>query len=250
MLDRLKMTGQAMTMRVAQLETIANNLANVSTTGFKRDELFVNELEKKLKAAQFDGFLAKDKVPTTGAVIDFSQGSLKGSGRTLDVAISGEGLFVVETTQGESYTRDGRFTLNADGVLTNLGGLPILGEGGQIEIDLQQNTPSQIIINDQGEVLVDGNTIDTLRLAAVDDVRNLKKAGENLYQLAPGAAALNPAESISVRQGFVEESNVNPIYEMVSMIEVQRAYQTGQKMIQEQDRLLGRAVTEISRVNQ
>jgi len=242
------MTGQAMIMRVAQLETIANNLANVSTTGFKRDELFVNELEKKLKEIQFDKFLAKNQIPTAGAIVDLSQGSLKGTGRTLDVAVSGEGMFVVETPQGEAYTRDGRFTLSDEGVLTNLGGLPILGEGGQIEIDLQQKTPSQIIINDQGEVLLDGNTIDTLRLVAVDNAGNLKKAGENLFELKPGSPPLNPPETISVRQGFIEESNVNPIYEMVSLIEVQRAYQTSQKMIQEQDRLLGRAVTEISRV--
>ncbi len=249
MLDRLKMTGQSMLMRVAQLETIANNLANASTTGFKRDELFVNELDKKRKALQFDKLTAADAIPNASAVVDFTQGSLRGTGSPLDVAISGNGMFVVETPQGEAYTRDGRFTLNADGVLTNVNGLAVLGEGGPIELDLQQNTPTQIVINDRGEVLLDGNTIDTLRLVAVDDPKDFKKIGENLFELIPSAATPNPPLEISVRQGFLEESNVNPIYEMVSLIEVQQAFQTSQKMVQEQDQLLSRAVTEISRVN-
>lgn len=248
MFDRLKILGHSMITRMNQMEVITNNLANIDTTGFKRDELFMNELDKKLKEMAFTKYESKTHIPSSGAVIDFTQGGLKGTGRPLDVAFSGEGLFVVEAPQGEVYTRDGRFTLSEEGLLVTLDGLPVLGEGGPIELDLQTNTPEKILINDSGEILLDGAIVDTLKIVGIDDPQNLIKIGGNLYKLADGAPEPNPPEHVSLRQGFLEDSNVDPIYEMVTMMEVLQFYEMNQKMIREEDRLLGSAVREIGRI--
>jgi len=248
MLDRLKVTGQAMITRMHQMEVVANNLANTNTNGFKKDSIFLHELDKKLKELQFGKFEGKKDIPYSGSIIDFSQGALKGTGQVLDVAISGDGLFTVETPAGEAYTRDGRFTINADGILTSLDGNPIVGEGGQIEIDLQENKSEQIVINNQGEILIDGQIVDRLRLISIDNPFAFNKIGSNLFELKPGFPVPEEVEAPSVRQGYIEESNVNGIDEMVQMIEIFHFYQTGEKMIQEQDRTLNKAANEIGRV--
>ena len=132
------MAGHAMTMQMAKMETITNNLANISNKGFKREELFVRELKKTVSELDGSGFSEETSVPYVGARIDFSQGPLEGTNRPLDVAISGSGLFSVETPDGEAYTRDGRFTLNQEGILVTSDGHPVLGEGGPIEINVQK----------------------------------------------------------------------------------------------------------------
>ncbi len=236
-----------MVTRMNQMDVVANNLANINTTGFKRDELFWNELEKRIKVRQFNKFEGAAHIPATGDTIDFSQGSLKSTGRPFDVAISGDGLFSVQTPRGEAYTRDGRFTLNQDGILVNQDGMSVLGEGGEIEIDLQTTTPSQVVINDQGEVLVDGAIVDKLKVVSIDDPAAFTKIGGNLYG-RNGRGQAPPVETVSLRQGFLEDSNVNPVEEMVRMIEIFHFYQTGQKMIQSQDRLLNRVVNDLGRV--
>ncbi|MFQ5752832.1 MAG: flagellar hook-basal body protein [bacterium] len=249
MIDRLKLTGYSMFNKMAQMEIISNNLANISTNGFKRNKIFENELSAKLKSYSLSQLNSKVHIPNSSAVIDFSQGSLVGSNRPLDVAISGNGLFAVETPQGEVYTRDGRFTLNQEGILTTLDGYVVLGEGGPIEIELQQNSPSQIIINEKGEILIDGNVLDRLKVFSLENPQNFNKIGSNLFQLKDSTISLNPAENYTIKQGFLEESNVNPILEMVAMIEVSHFYQTGRKLINTQDSLLGRAVNDIGRVS-
>ena len=248
MLDRLKVTGYAMALRMGQLDVVANNLANIDTTGFKRDALFMNELDKKMKELQFSKFAVKTHIPFAGSAVDLQQGALASTGQPLDVAISGDGFFTVETPAGEAYTRDGRFTLDTEGTLVNLDGYPVLGDGGPIQIDLQQNKPSEILINDHGEVLLDGDIIATLQIVSPTAPEDLVKLGANLFQLASGNAEVNPTTNASVRQGFLEESNVDAIQELVTMMDVFHFYETGQRMIREQDRVLNRAVNDIGRV--
>ncbi len=243
----MKMAQHAMVSKMAQLQTIANNLANVSTTGFKRDEMFVHQLETKINELQSAASSGSMPLPITGTKIEFEQGSLRGTGQPLDVAISGDGLFAIESPQGEAYTRDGRFAVNSEGVLTSVDGFAVLGEGGQIELDIQNRKPTDIVINDRGGILVDGTIVETLKLVGIDDPRNFEKMGGNLFRYT-GDGELAAPENASVRQGFVEGSNVNPINELVAMIEVHRVFETNQKFIQQQDALLGRAVSDIARV--
>lgn len=249
MIDRFKITEHAMVTRMRQMEVISNNLANINTTGFKRDELFMNELDKKIKEAQFSKFESKTHIPVSGTSVDLTQGSLVGTGQPLDIAISGAGFFTVESPAGEALTRDGRFTISQDGVLVNIDGYPVLGDGGRIEIDLQKNTPSEIVVNNRGEILVDGAVVGRLQIVTTDAPQDLIKIGSNLLKLADGAGTLNPPENVSVRQGFLEQSNVKPVREMVLMMEVFHFYETGQRMIRDQDRLLRLAVNDIGRVS-
>lgn len=257
MLERLKLAGNSMINRLAELDTVSNNLANQSTSGFKRDKVFVNELQQQVQRlsaepVRLGGQAAQGRsrvsAPAFDSVIDFSQGALEGTGNPLDLAISGDGLFVVETPQGEAFTRDGRFTLNTDGLLTTLDGHTVLGEGGPIEIDLEQNSPGQLLINDNGEIILNNNVVDTLRIVSAQNPENFVKMGSNLFQLIPGAPAPQPAEDFAVKQGFLEESNVNAIEEMVTMIDILHQYQIAEKSIKTEDSLLNRAVNDIGRV--
>lgn len=248
MFDRFKVTEHAMVTRMHQMEVITNNLANVDTTGFKRDSLFMNELENKLKEPRFTKFAINTHIPVSGTSVDTTQGALAGTAAPLDVAISGAGFFTVETPGGEALTRDGRFTVNQDNLLVTLDGFAVLGEGGPIEIDLEQTQPQQLVINDTGEIVLDGNVIDRLQIQTVDTPQALYKIGANLFQVDETVGTLIPAETVSLRQGFLEESNVDPIQELVSMMEVFHFYETGQRMVREQDRLLGRAVSDIGRL--
>jgi flagellar basal-body rod protein FlgG len=247
MLDRLELAGHAMINKMAQMEVVTNNLANINTKGFKRDKVFVNELRKHLESLQRPELDTDVHVPQSEAVIDFSQGSMDGTGRPLDLAISGNALFSVETPEGEAYTRDGRLTLNAEGVLINLDGYTVLGEGGPIQFDLQQHSQSEILINETGGVLVDGALVDTLKIVGIDEPRDFTKIGANLYRL-DSANELNPAENFAVKQGFLEESNVDPIAEMVALIEISHFYESTEKMIRTQDRMLNQAVNDIGKV--
>ncbi|MCH8980788.1 flagellar hook-basal body protein, partial [candidate division KSB1 bacterium] len=178
---------------------------------------------------------------------DFSQGPLEGTNRPLDVAISGSGLFSVETPDGEAYTRDGRFTLNQEGLLITVDGLPVLGEGGPIEINLLENSAAEILINGSGEILIDGNVIDKLKIVSAQNPADFSKIGSNLFQLREGIEA-TPLENVELKQGFLENSNVDSVSEMVAMIDLMHQYEVGQKMIRSQDAILQKAANEIGRV--
>jgi flagellar basal-body rod protein FlgG len=247
MLKRLELTGHSMITRMAQMETIANNLANISTKGYKRDNVFVNGVIEKL-ALRGQNSSSNRQFPYSTAIIDLSQGNLVGTNRPLDVAISGGGFFVVETPQGEAYTRDGRFILNAEGILTSVDGYAVLGEGGPIEINIQQYFPTQILINEKGEILIDGNLIDKLQILSPANPSDLVKAGGNLLKLADGSDSMRPEESATVKQGFLEDSNVNPLLEMVSMIEILEQFRIEEKVVRTQDEILDRAANQIGQV--
>jgi len=257
MLERLKLSGNSMINRMAELDTVSNNLANQSTSGFKRDKVFVNELQQQIQRLSAEpirlgGQAAQSTAgvtqPAFDSIIDFTQGSLEGTGNPFDAAISGDGLFMVETPQGEAFTRDGRFTMNPDGVLSTLDGNAVLGEGGPIEIDLQQNSPTQLLINDKGEILLNNSVIDTLRIVSAQNPQNFEKIGANLFRLMPGVDEPGPAEDFAVKQGFLEESNVNAIEEMVAMIDILHQYQIAEKSVKTEDSVLNRAVNDIGRV--
>jgi flagellar basal-body rod protein FlgF len=247
MLDELEIAGNAMQHRMTQLEVVSNNLANANTVGYKRDDLFVHELDQQIKEQAYP-HSGSTKVPNPGELIDFSQGALVGTGRPFDVAISGNGLFTIETPAGTAYTRDGRFELNREGILTTMDGFAVLGEGGAIEVDMQQFTENDVVINDVGEVILDNNVIDKLQIVQVGDPRNFIKAGSNLFHLADQVGQPAPLENPGVRHKFLEQSNVEPVTEMVAMMEIFHFFQTSHKMIQAQDSTLNKAVNDIGRV--
>ena len=226
-----------------RLEVIANNLANVDTTAFKRDDSFTNELISANTLLR-DGTVDPTQEDVKNATYtDFSQGTLQQTNNPLDVAIDGQGFFTVQTQDGLRLTRDGSFTLSTDGTLQTRDGATVMGTGGPIRIDnIEQTQAGKLVIDRNGEVKSGNEVYGQIRIVVPGSYSQISKAGANLYSLNDGAVLrdADPA-NVSVRQGYLEGSNVNPIDEMVAMIQLQQNFEAGQKAIQSQDASLGDA---------
>jgi len=220
-----------------QMDVVANNVANVNTTGYKADRSLFTEFLNT--PAREDNFVAgRDRrvsfVQDRATFHDFSQGAAENTKNPLDVAIDGGGFLVVQTPAGERYTRDGGLQINNQGQLVNVAGQPVLGANGPIVF---QPTDKDITIAADGNItVIEGtNRIDSvrgkLRLVSFAQAQQLVKEGSNLYS-AEGAAAQADTAS-RVRQGFIEKSNVNSVVEMSRMIEVTRAYTSISTMLQQ-----------------
>jgi len=220
-----KMVAQTHKSRV-----IANNLANISTTGFKKDEMFFNVLEQTTQM----------KVET-----DFSQGALIETDNPLDCAISGRGFFVIETEKGEAYTRNGHFIVGSDGILRTSAGDPVLGDGGLINVSLDGEKSGKITVSARGEIFIDDELIDTLKIMDFENLSGLKKLGKDL--LVDGGNALGRVvDEPTVFQGKLEESNVNPANELINLIELQRQFESSQKAMKAIEDALKKAATQVS----
>jgi flagellar basal-body rod protein FlgF len=235
-----------------QLEVIANNIANVNTTGFKSDQSLFEEY--LTSGAHEDNFTGNDRkvsyVQDRGTYRDFSQGSLQQTANPLDVAIDGEAFLAVQTAGGERYTRDGNLQLNGQGQLVTEGGDLVLGNSGPIVF---QPTDHDINISPDGTItVVEANArIDTvrgkLRLVSFTDAQSLLKQGSNLYAAA-NAAAAQPDLKATVKQGYVEKSNVNSVAEMGRMIEVSRTYSQIANILQQQSDLHKNAINQLAEI--
>jgi flagellar basal-body rod protein FlgF len=232
--------------KTVKLEVIANNLANINTTGYKKSDVFIRELIKadlslksKGDGLQETNVLQEDK-------IDYSQGNILETKNPLDVAISGNGFFVIETPDGFKYTRNGNFTLSAEGSIVTSDGYRVMGDKGAIYLpNVALTQEKQINISAKGEVMVGKKYIDKLQLVDFNDEngdRNLKYAGNNLL-VTDENFDINKMSVVNsnIKQGFLEQSNVNPLEEMIKMIELNTAMQMDQKSIRYQDLTLQQA---------
>lgn len=178
------------------------------------------------------------------AVVDFSQGQLLDTDGTFDLALRGSGFFKVQGEEGETlYTRDGSFTLNGAGELVTLEGYRVMGTNGPIVVNGED-----IVVTKDGQVLADGNMVANLDIVDLDNKEFLRKSGDNFYQMAEGVDAEEIVFDGEVLQGFLEESNVDSIKEMVEMINLLRNFETCQKAIRVQDEMMEKSVNEIARV--
>jgi len=216
-----------------RLQILSNNLANINTTGFKEDQtmfrLADQDLQNSTSADAASGSvnaLVNSVIPMTTHT-DFTKGPLQQTGSPLDVAIDGDGFFSIQTEQGVRYTRNGAFSINSDGVLATADGDPVMGEGGEITID-----GSDVRFDGSGTVLVDGAAVDKLRVVSISDKAALHKAGNSLFQLDDTQGSEEQLAYGGIQQGFLEGSNVNAVKAMTELIEVQRGYESYQKMIQ------------------
>lgn len=235
-----------------QLQIVANNIANVNTTGYKADQSLFEEFLNS--GAHEDNFVGNDRrvsyVQDRGTYRDFSQGSMQETGNPLDVAIDGGAFLAVQTAGGERYTRDGNLQLNGQGQLTTVGGDVVLGNAGPIVF---QPTDHDINIAPDGTITVlDGaSRADSirgkLRLVSFADAQALLKQGSNLYSADnPGAAQVDLKST--VRQGYIEKSNVNAVAEMGRMIEVSRTYSQIANILQQQGDLQKNAINQLATV--
>lgn len=227
-----------MTLRRA-LDVTANNLANMSTAAFKLERPMLSAHEAERPARALDG------APITfvrdwGFARDMSQGALEATQRPLDVAIEGDGFFTVRTQDGETrYTRDGRFTFDADGELATAAGYKVLDDGGQTIAQPEDNL--EIVIDPTGNILAGGGAVARLGVVTFEEPALLEKAGDGTYRSGAGG---DPAEA-AIRQGFVEASNVNPIEEITRMIEVTRSYESVTRMLSTDEDLKRRAIEKL-----
>ncbi|BDU50225.1 flagellar basal-body rod protein FlgF [Haliovirga abyssi] len=275
MLRGIYTSASGMIAQMERQDTIANNLANVNTTGFKKDQSVIKQFpelmlyrkddEKEITNFGETSILTKIGALGTGASLEgvyteFSQGSLEKTDNNLDFAISGDGLFAVESKGSVKLTRSGDFALSPEGYLITKNGEKVLGSSGsqlgyiKVSNSNFKITKSGILKNAKIEasnisaknISLDGNSGDSLLLLKVSDNKNLKKIGDNLFDIS-NVKTITQDNSSKMEQGFIEHSNVSSIKEMVEMIEVSRAYETNQKVLTSQDETLGKVVNEVGK---
>jgi flagellar basal-body rod protein FlgF len=231
-----------------ELDVVANNIANLNTTGFKADgSLFEEYLNSNARADHTGARVSY--VRDRGTWHDLSAGPLEKTGNPLDVAIDGSALMVVQTPRGERYTRNGSFQINGSGELVTSEGFQVLGEAGPLKF---QPTDNQVSISADGTISVREGNAKTdsqrgkLRMVAIANAQNLKKDGGSTFSVVGDAP--QPTTGSRVVQGAVEKSNVRAVVEMTRMIEVSRAYTSVATMMQQQADLQRSAVTKLSEV--
>jgi len=235
-----------------QMDVVANNVANVNTNGYKADKSLFQEYLRT--GAREDNFIGNDRavsfVLDRGSYRDFTQGPAEQTKNPLDIAITGNAFFVVQTAGGERYTRDGGLQMNSQGQLVTASGNPVLGTSGPIVF---QPTDHDINVSPDGTITVvegSGRTDSLrgkLRLVSFADAQKLLKEGSNLYSAGEGGAA-QPDLKSSVQQGYIEKSNVNAVSEMSRMIEVTRAYTQIATMLQQESDLHKSAIEKLAEV--
>ncbi len=244
-----------------RLKVLSNNLANIATVGFKEDKsvfsTYISNNQNQINTIDPDSFgseepetlipdlSANTQVIFEGTKTNFSQGAFKQTGNSLDLALEGNGFFCVRTSEGvQQYTRKGNFKLDADGKLATQEGHVVLGKNGaDIEID-----GSNVIVDKEGNVSVDGADVDTIKVVAFDQPYSLIKAGNSSFIPADPTATGSDAEGVEINQGFVELSNVNPIKVMTEMIEVNRAFESYQKVIKSMDEVVSASINKVGSV--
>jgi flagellar basal-body rod protein FlgF len=208
----------ALVARTQALDTIANNLANASTIGYRAEKTVFSSV---LADAGSAGGSALDRAINRYGVLgdtalDQSQGALQKTGNELDVAIQGPGYFVVQTANGEVYSRNGSFQVSGKGELVTQNGDAVMGDGGVITMQR-----GKVSISPDGTISTNGAVTGKLHIVEFPAGTKLASKGENYYSAPPDTA--QEATASDIRQGFLESSNVNPIMGMVQLVEAQRS---------------------------
>ncbi|MCR5777900.1 MAG: flagellar basal-body rod protein FlgF [Lachnospiraceae bacterium] len=240
-----------------RMDTITNNLANMNTTGFKKEgatsQSFKDILSYEIKDKS-EYYLSKRMGTLNPGVrigenyTDWSEGAFKETANTYDLAIQGNGFFQIEFADkaGDTsvkYSRNGAFTLNNNGDLVTPDGDFVLDTNGN-HITVNPNLES--IVDTSGRIWQDGRNIATIGLTDFADYNYIEKYGENLYQTVDGAT--EQESTAMIRSGYLEQSNVNTVYEMVNMISIQRQYESNQRVITTIDKTLDIAANNLGRV--
>lgn len=237
-----------------KMDVLTNNLANVSTAGYKKDTVVLEGFPRLLAERLHDNTDGVARgVPVgelsfsndVGEVYTyFSQGTLLKTDNSLDMSIRDEGraFFTIAVPgRGQFYTRDGSFKLNADGQLVTGKGYYVLGQNGIIQLN-----GSDFTVTEDGTIIQNGEIVDRLLITQFQNPQSLRKNGENLFSATPESVA--EGFSGTVLQNYLEQSNAEAVREMVDMIALMRSYEANQRVISAIDDTLGKAVNEIGRV--
>ncbi len=211
--------------QMRRLETVAANLANATTPGYKRA---IPSFSQVLRQAASGGSGGSTSTDAHGYsfVVDLSQGALRQTGRRLDLAIYGDAFFAVATPRGLRYTRKGRLYTNPYGEVTDASGNPFMGENGPLNIPADAR---DVTVSDRGEIVVDGERAGKLLLVEPSDSTRLVPEGGGLYRSR--GPQPEPARNSIVVQGSIEQSNVESVQELVQLIELMRAHESGTRVL-------------------
>ncbi|MCL4304980.1 flagellar basal-body rod protein FlgF [bacterium] len=240
MIKGIHTSGSAMRAGIVRQDITANNLANTGTAGFKRDRFLLEE--------QVDGSKTSATKPLTDSLaasryVSYVAGPLEPTKAPLDFALQGNGFFVVADDSGTFYTRNGRFDRNSEGTVVDAQGRRLQGQGGDITLP-----PGTVTLSDDGSVSVDGTVVDKLRIVEFSAPHQLEKSGESLFSDPRAAAGETEIARPHVSQGFLEQSNVDAVREMVEMIATARHYEASSRLMMAQDQSLNHVVNDIGRV--
>jgi flagellar basal-body rod protein FlgF len=226
------------------MDVIANNLANVSTPGFKRESTKFEEYISQGDPVEGDPSQQSISfVQDTGTVRDLSEGNIVGTGAQFDLAISGSGYFAVQTPSGATrYTRDGHFTLDPTGKIVDASGDSLQGDGGDITVSTEDG---DIHIGKDGIVTGAKGQLGQVKIVDFDNDRALVKEGESLYSTTQTA---NTVTTPDIQQGMLESSNVSPVAEISKMLEVMRSYQATAMLSQSHQTMMNNTLDKLSAV--
>jgi flagellar basal-body rod protein FlgF len=239
-----------------RLEVVANNLANLNTAGFKRDNVsfqayMINHAGSPApvnppypQTASPESFWVEYKSRT-----DFSPGFLRQTGNPFDLALDGKGFFSVQSPAGELYTRRGNFSLSPEGVLVSQEGWPVMGDGGEIRVAGRSSNrrEPEVTVGEDGVVQVDGSRVGRLLVSDFAGADSLTKVNGCYFKPGSDGAAAEPLEDFRMAQGFLEMANVEAVQLMTEMIEVHRGYESYQRVIRSIDDLNSKSINEVGR---
>lgn len=228
-----------------QMDVVANNLANINTTGFKGEKILFEQY--LMPVAKDKDFAYPDQplhyVQDWATVHDMANGSVTPTGNPLDVALNGDGFLAVMTPAGERYTRNGSLQINSEGILVDLDGNPVLADGGQIQFD---DTDTDVTISSTGLISTNNGQKGRLQVVEFASPEELTREGNNLYA---STAAPQAAVATTVTQGAIERSNVSGVAQMTEMIRVSRAYESIAGTMQKQDDMRRTAIQRLGEAN-
>lgn len=225
-----------------EMDAIANNIANANTTGYKADRVTFNQYLPPQNGLSGYASMVFPKLATPFR--ETQDGTINTTNDPLDVAIKGSGYLVIDTPQGQRYTRDGHLTLNVSGQLVNAGGRPVLDDGGR-PITIPPNAGA-ITIDSDGSISAGEQTLGKIRVVTFDNEQALKRAGAGLY-VADGMTP-KTAQKFQLVQGALEGSNISPVLEMTRMMENARAYEQAQKVVTTEDDRMRKGIELLGKV--
>ena len=245
MIENAQLIGLSRQMALQrQMDVVANNMANINTTGFKSEQMLFEQFV--MPVARDQDFRGSDQplsyVQDWATLHDLTGGAMVQTGNELDVALSGDGFFAVETPGGDRWTKSGSFQINNNGTLVDLSGNPVLGEGGPIQFGPEE---TGITIAQDGSISSSAGAKGKLRIVEFENPQAIAHQGANLFSGGTPQAATGT----QVMQGFIEKSNVSGVSEMAEMIRVQRAYESAASMASRQDDMRRSAIQRLGDTN-
>lgn len=224
---------------VGEMRTVANNIANTATSGYRQEGLIFSEFVKRVDSGDSLS-MARGNVRRTS----FEQGALTQTGGTFDFAIEGDGFFLVQTPAGERLTRAGSFSPGPDGDLVNLQGYPVLDPGGApVFVPAEART---ISVGADGTLSADGDPVGQIAVVQPSDPIDMIREDGVLFRTA---GEIEPSDGARLLQGFLENSNVDAISQITRMIEVQRAYEMGQSFLEAEDERVRKSIESLTRTS-